>query len=192
MSTLRIAVVIGSTRPARKGEAVGRWVLEHATARDDATFELVDLAEVDLPPLDEEAPPSTGQYTQPHTRAWADRVASYDGFVFVTPEYNHGYPGSLKNALDRVWAEWNDKAAGFVSYGADGGIRSVEQLRPVMATLKIADVRSQVSLRLVEDFRDMVELAPRDFQTEALATMLGEVVAWAGALHGLRSPSSDQ
>src|SRR3954447_2107258 len=118
---IAIAIVIASTRPGRKGEPVAQWVLEQAGGRSDATFELIDLVEADLPALDESIPPAAGRYTQPHTNRWAQTVARFDGYVFVTPEYNHGYPGSLKNALDRVYAEWNNKAAGFVAYGLDGG-----------------------------------------------------------------------
>lgn len=106
-----IAVVLASTRTGRVGEGVARWVLERASARDDASFELVDLAEVNLPQIDEPLPPALGRYTHPWTQAWAQTVAKYDGYLFVTPEYNRGAPGVLKNALDRVYAEWNNKAA---------------------------------------------------------------------------------
>jgi len=112
-----IAVVLASTRPGRVGEGVARWVLERASARDDASFELVDLAEVNLPQIDEPLPPALGRYTHPWTQAWAQTVAKYDGYLFVTPEHNRGAPGVLMNALDRVYAEWNNKAAAFVSYG---------------------------------------------------------------------------
>lgn len=116
----KIAIVIGSTRPGRAGESVAHWVYDIATRRTDAEFALVDIADFNLPMLDEPVPPSMGQYSQPHTKAWADTVASFDGYVFVTPEYNHGPPGALKNALDFVFGEWNNKAAGFVGYGAAG------------------------------------------------------------------------
>ncbi len=182
-----IAVIVASTRPGRKGEAVARWVLEQASTRSDATFDLIDLAEVDLPALDEPVPPARGHYTQPHTLSWARTVASYDGYIFVTPEYNHGYPGSLKNALDRVYGEWNNKAAGFVSYGVDGGIRAVEQLRQVMATLKIADVGPYVALNVFTDFTQMRDFTPRDQQPSALQALIDDVVAWSTALMPLRA-----
>jgi NAD(P)H-dependent FMN reductase len=92
------------------------------------------------------APPSLGQYTKPHTLAWAEKIASFDGYVFVTPEYNHSTSGALKNAIDFLYREWNNKAAGFVSYGSVGGTRAVEHLRLVMAELQIATVRAQVAL----------------------------------------------
>ncbi|HYQ62212.1 NAD(P)H-dependent oxidoreductase [Actinophytocola sp.] len=185
-----IAVVLASTRPNRAGEAVARWVLDQAAARTDARFELVDLAEVDLPPLDEPMPPAIGRYSQPHTHAWAATVARYDGFVFVTPEYNHGLPGALKNALDRVYAEWNNKAAAFVSYGHDGGVRAVEQLRLIMASLQMADVGAQVSLSFRTDFEGHHELTPADFQGAALTRTLDQLVAWTVALATLRVPAA--
>jgi 2-polyprenyl-6-methoxyphenol hydroxylase-like FAD-dependent oxidoreductase len=182
-----IAVVLASTRPGRVGAAVARWVLDEAATRTDARFELVDLAEADLPPIDEPLPPALGRYTHPHTTAWADTVARYDGYVFVTPEYNHGVPGALKNALDRVYAEWNNKAAAFVSYGHDGGVRAVEQLRVVMASLQIADVSAQVSLDLRADFANHRDFAPADHQRVALAKTLDQLVTWASALAPLRA-----
>ena len=145
---LQIAILIGSTRPGRKAEAVARWVHDIAKQRKDVTFELVDLLDYHLPLLDEPIPPGMGQYAQEHTKVWSAKIASFDAFVFVTPEYNHGIPGALKNAIDFLYREWNNKAAGFVAYGNAGGTRSVEQLRLVMGELQVADVRAQVALSL--------------------------------------------
>ena len=144
----RIGIILGSTRPNRNGEQVARWVLEVASHRQDTDFELVDLRDYPLPHLDEPLPPSFGQYQNEHTRQWAAKIASFDGFVIVTPEYNHGTSGVLKNAIDYLYAEWNNKAVGFVSYGAVGGARAVEHLRLVAGELQMADVRQQVVLRL--------------------------------------------
>src|SRR6187401_3809123 len=149
---IKIAVIIGSTRPGRNGEAVAKWVYEIARKRTDAEFELVDIKDFNLPLLDEPVPPIMGQYSKPHTKKWAAKIASFDGYVFVTPEYNHGISGALKNAIDFIYAEWNNKAAGFVGYGSAGGTRAVESLRLVMAELQIADVRNQVMLSLFTDF----------------------------------------
>src|SRR5215813_3097860 len=107
MAPLKIAIILGSTRPNRVGGIVAEWVNDNAGKRSDASFELIDLADVGLPFLDEGMPPSVGQYANQHTRDWAARIASFDGFVFVTPEYNHSIPAALKNALDFVYAEWN-------------------------------------------------------------------------------------
>src|SRR5437763_6013713 len=107
---LRIAIIIGSTRPGRNGEAVGKWVYEIAQKRSDAEFELVDIKDFNLPLLDEPMPPIMGQYSKPHTKAWATKIGSFDGFVFVTPEYNHGISGALKNAIDFLFAEWKQQS----------------------------------------------------------------------------------
>src|SRR3989442_15786683 len=125
MKALRIAIILGSTRPGRNGEAVAKWVYEIAKKRSDAEFELVDIKDFNLPLLDEPVPPSMGQYSKPHTKAWAAKIGSFDGYVFVTPEDNHGISGALKNAIDFLFAEWNNKAAGFVSYGGGGRGRAV-------------------------------------------------------------------
>ena len=117
---LRIAIITGSTRPGRLNEAVARWVYDIAAKRSDASFEVVDIAAFDLPLLDEAFPPTMNQYAKPHTKAWAAKIATFDAFVFVTPEYNHSTSGALKNAIDFLFREWNDKAAGFVGYGGVG------------------------------------------------------------------------
>jgi NAD(P)H-dependent FMN reductase len=183
---VRIAVIVGSTRPNRKGEAVSHWVLGEARKRQDAEFELVDLVAHHLPEIDEQWPPAAGKYQLEHTTAWADTVARYDGYVVVTPEYNHAMPGALKNALDRVYAEWSNKAAGFVSYGFHGGVRAAEQLRTVMSALNVATVGPQVALNLMTDFAGPGELAPSAHQHDALANTLNTVVAWSAALAPLR------
>jgi NAD(P)H-dependent FMN reductase len=181
-----IAIILGSTRPGRRGEAVARWVLDQAGRRIDAHFELVDLAQRHLPDIDEPVPPARGHYTHDHTKAWAETVARYDGYIIVTPEYNHSVPGPLKNALDRVYAEWNNKAAGFVSYGWNGGVRAAEQLRLVMGALQVADVTAQVALTMATDFRDATEFHPADYQNAALETLFDQVIAWSTALIPLR------
>jgi NAD(P)H-dependent FMN reductase len=187
-TVIRIAIITGSTRPGRHSEAVARWVLELAAQREDAAFELVDIAQPALPLFDEPFPPSLGQYMNDHTKAWAAKIAPFDGFVFVTPEYNHGIPGALKNAIDYLFAEWNNKAAGFVSYGSVGGARSVEQLRLVLAELMVATVRSQVLLSLFTDFENFSRFAPHARHESEVGTLLNEVVAWARALKTLRPP----
>lgn len=183
----KIAIILGSTRPGRNGEAVARWVLDIAKQRSDAEYELVDLLDYKLPHLDEAIPPSMGQYSQPHTKVWAEKIGSFDGFVFVTPEYNHSTSGALKNAIDFLSAEWNNKAAGFVSYGAVGGARAVEHLRLVMGELQVADVRAQVALSLFTDFTNFSEFTPGAHQIEQVNTMLDQVVAWSTALAPLRA-----
>ncbi|MFK4145222.1 NADPH-dependent FMN reductase [Streptomyces sp. NPDC004065] len=184
---IRIGIILGSTRPGRNGEAVARWVHEIASQRTGAEFELVDLLDYRLPHLDEMLPPSLGQYAQPHTREWAEKIASFDGFIMVTPEYNHSTSGVLKNAIDFLYAEWNNKAVGFVSYGGLGGARAVEHLRLIAGELQMADVRSQVALSLFHDFENFSVFKPGDFQLEALNTTLDQVLAWSAALAPLRA-----
>jgi NAD(P)H-dependent FMN reductase len=117
---LRVAIILGSTRPGRNGEAVARWVYDIAKKRssNDAEFEYIDIKDFNLPLLDEPVPPSQGQYSKEHTKMWSAKIDSFDAFIFVTAEYNHGIPGALKNAIDFLYKEWNNKAAGFVSYGS--------------------------------------------------------------------------
>ena len=183
----RIGIILGSTRPNRNGEQVANWVLEIASQRTDATFELVDLRDYPLPHLDEPMPPSMGQYHNDHTKAWAQKIASFDGFVMVTPEYNHGTSGVLKNAIDYLYAEWTNKAVGFVSYGAAGGTRAVEHLRLVVAELQMADVRQQVALSLITEFEHYSVFKPGNHNLPALTTLLDQVVAWSTALAPLRT-----
>jgi NAD(P)H-dependent FMN reductase len=183
---IKTAIVIGSTRPGRKADAVARWVYEIAKRRADAEFEVVDIKDFNLPLLDEPMPPSMGQYSQPHTKAWAAKIASFDAFVFVTPEYNYGTSAALKNALDFLYREWNNKAAGFVSYGGAGGVRAVEQLRAVMGELQIADVRAAVALSLYADFENFTVFKPGPRQESSVNAMLDQVVAWGTAMKTLR------
>lgn len=183
---IRVGIITGSTRPGRKSEAVANWVYEIAQTRTDAQFEVVDIAAFDLPLLDEPVPPSLGQYSKPHTMTWAAKIASLDAFVFVTPEYNHSTSGALKNAIDFLFAEWNNKSAGFVSYGSAGGVRAVEHLRTIMAEIKIADVRSQVMLSIATDFENYTTFQPAPRHERAVTAMLDEVIAWGGALKTLR------
>lgn len=182
----KIAIIVGSTRPGRKAPAVAQWVYDAASQRTDATFEVVDLLAFDLPLLDEPMPPAMGKYTKPHTIAWSQKIAAFDGYIFVTPEYNHGPSGALKNAIDFLYREWNNKAAGFVAYGSAGGTRAVEQLRLIMAELQIADVRGQVALSLYTDFENFATFKPAPVHAKPLAAMLDQVVAWATALKRLR------
>jgi NAD(P)H-dependent FMN reductase len=186
----KIGIILGSTRPGRNGEAVAKWVLDVASKRTDAEFELVDLLDYNLPHLDEAIPPSMGQYSRPHTIEWANKIASFDGFVMVTPEYNHSTSGALKNAIDFLFAEWNNKAVGFVGYGSVGGARAIEHLRLIAGELLMADVRAAVTLSLATDFVNYSQFTPGAHQAGALTTMLDQLVAWSTALAPLRAPAA--
>jgi NAD(P)H-dependent FMN reductase len=187
---IRIAIVVGTTRPGRKADSIARWVFEIAKRRTDAQFEIVDVADFELPLLDEPFPPSMGRSSKPHTKAWGAKIASFDAFVFVTPEYNHGMPGSLKNAIDFLYGEWNNKAAGFVSYGGAHGVRAVEQLRLVLAELQVATVRASVGLSMFTDFEGFMTFKPSAQQESHVNTMLDQLVSWGGALKVLRAEAA--
>jgi NAD(P)H-dependent FMN reductase len=187
---VNIGIILGSTRPNRNGEAVAKWVAEQTGKRNDARYELVDIKDYNLPLLDEPIPPSQGKYSQPHTKRWAEKIASFDGFIFVTPEYNHSTSGALKNAIDFLYREWNNKAAGFVSYGSAGGARAVECLRLIMAELQIADVRAQVMFSLFTDFKNFSEFAPDPRHEAELDAMLKQLFAWAEAMRVVRNQAA--
>ena len=185
MSDLRIAVITGSTRPGRVGPQVSEWVMEQAKDRD-ATYELIDLDEENLPMYDESTPPSMGNYEHEHTKKWSDKIASYDGFIFVTPEYNHAIPASLKNAIDYLYKEWNNKACALVGYGSMSGARSVENLRAIAAELQMADVRQQLGFSLFTDFENFSKFNPGAQNEASAQTMFDQLESWAGALKPLR------
>jgi len=189
---LKIAIIIGSTRPGRVGEAVGKWAYDIARKRSDANYSLLDIAQFNLPLLDEPMPATSGQYSQPHTRAWSAKIASFDGYVLVTPEYNHGTSGALKNAIDFLSREWTDKAAGFIGYGYTMGARAIEQLRLVMASVQVATVRPQVGLSLFTDFENSTVFKPAAMQEKNVNAMLDHVVAWSGALQPLRDNQGEK
>jgi NAD(P)H-dependent FMN reductase len=190
---LKIAIVTGSTRPGRHSEAVARWVLELAKGRKDAEFELVDIAGYNLPLLDEPMPPVFGQYHHGHTKAWSKKIESFDAYVLVTPEYNHSTSGALKNAIDYLFREWNNKVVGFVSYGGHAsGARAVEQLRLIMAEVMVATVRAQVLLSLFTDFENFVTFKPVPQREKELHAMLDQLIAWGGALKTLRLQAAEE
>jgi len=182
----RIGIILGSTRPGRHAHNVGAWVHELASQRTDAEFEIIDLADHPLPFLEEAVPPSFGRYQNEHTQQWAEVIKGFDGFIIVTPEYNHSLPAVLKNALDYLFAEWNNKAVAFVSYGAHGGVRAAEHLRTMAGELMMADVRSQVTLTFANDFQNHRDLVPSEWAVRSVEPMLDQLVAWSNALAPLR------
>lgn len=184
---MRIAIVVGSTRPGRKGSAVAHWVHERASRRDGAEFEVVELADFDLPLLAEAVVPSQAkrQYQTPQTRAWSERMDAFDGYLWVTPEYNHGVPAAMKNALDVLYPEWNHKAVAFVSYGVNEGIRAVEHWRTITANVLMADVRAQLSFSTFVEWPDGV-FTPAERRAAELETVLDQLVALTGAVGSLR------
>lgn len=182
----RIGVVVGSTRPGRQAEKVGTWFQGFFQERHPfVDVRLLDLLDFDLPLLDEQHPAALGSYEREHTRTWACAVESCDGFVFVTPEYNHSTTAALKNSIDFLFAEWNDKAAGLVTYGVAGGLRAAEHLRQILAEVKVACVRTSVGLSLDTDF-DNGGPAPRPQQEAAAERMTLELLSWSAAFVQVR------
>lgn len=177
---MNIGIILGSTRQGRVSPQVGEWVKEIADQRGDANYEIVDIADFQLPFL------GTTDGTEPGIAAWNEKLDSLDGFVFIVQEYNHSITGALKNALDFAREAWNNKAAGIVSYGSTGGARAAEHLRGICGELKIADVRTHPTLSLFTDFENGTQFKPQALHLDNVNTMLDEVVAWSGALKTLR------
>jgi NAD(P)H-dependent FMN reductase len=187
----KIGIIVGSTRPGRNSQAIADWVFEQAKQRTDATFELVDLKDFNLPLLDEPisafgVSQGYGQYQHEHTRKWSAAIGSLDGFIFVTPEYNHSVPGALKNSFDFLYPEWNDKAAAVVSYGSAGGVRAAEQLRVILAELQVATVRAEVNLSTYTDFERFKNFNPSPSHEMQLSRLFDQLVAWTSAFAALR------
>lgn len=176
MSTLKI--IIGSTRPGSIAPAIGTWVAQQAAiAGDFDAIQTLDLAEINLPFLDEPAHPKLGRYTQPHTLAWANDIGTADALVIVMPEYNGGYPAPLKNALDYLHAEWQNKALGMVSYGGglSGGARAADTLLPVTSQLGLACARHTVAIPRANRQVLDGEFIPTPADSGKLNSMLAEI-----------------
>ena len=180
-------IVVASTRPGRAGLPIGTWFHEFAQQHGKFETELVDLAEVNLPFIDEPKHPRLGQYEKAHTKAWSARIAAADAFVFVVPEYNYSAPPALLNALDFLYNEWLYKAAGFVSYGGPaGGARSVAMTKQIVTALKMMPMFEGVGIPLfTQHLKDGV-FTPNEFHVKAATTMLDELLRWANALNVLR------
>jgi NAD(P)H-dependent FMN reductase len=184
-----LQVVSASTRPGRKGIAVARWVQRLAEEHGGFDVELVDLAEVGLPLFDEPNHPRLRQYTHQHTKDWSATVDRADAFVFVTPEYNHSFPASLKNALDYLNAEWADKAAALVSYGGvSAGLRAATALKPVLSALRMVPVVEAATIPFFQQFlTEDDEFAPNTELEAGGKAMLDALVRLTGALRPLRA-----
>lgn len=183
-----LSVVIGSTRPSRVGGLIAQWTVAAATRHGGFEVEVVDLAELDLPLLDEPHHPRLADYQHEHTRRWSELVAGADAFVFVTPEYNYGAPPALLNAIDYLFGEWQYAPVGFVSYGGvSAGTRSVQMLKQVVTTLKMMPVPEAVSIPFFPDFIEDGVFAPDEVAEQAADAMYDELLRWTGALQGLRA-----
>ena len=186
--SLKLNVIIGSTRPGRTGPAVAKWAAEAAKTHGGFEVELVDLAEFNLPLLDEPAHPRLQQYQHEHTHRWSASVASADAYLFVAPEYDYFPNAALVNALQALSVEWSHKVAGVLSYGGvSGGLRSAQELRLLIGNLNMMAIPQTVPVTFVSNFinEDKV-FVPNEQVTKGLNGALGELAKWAGALKTLR------
>ncbi len=191
MSTPTLQIIIGSTRPGRAGPAVAAWFRDRAEASGLFAVELIDLAEVNLPLLDEPHHPRLRQYTHQHTRDWSETISRGDAYVLVVPEYNYGFNAATKNAIDYLHQEWQYKPVGFVSYGGiAAGTRAVQMLKQVLTTLKMAPVTESVNIPFVQQFLTDGNFRPNDVIEEAAIAMLAELARVSEALAPLREPAA--
>jgi NAD(P)H-dependent FMN reductase len=181
-------IVVASTREGRTGEPIAAWFLESATRHGGFEVETIDLNRVNLPFLDERHHPKQQRYEHEHTKAWSALVSKADAFVFVTPEYNHGSPPALVNALDHLYVEWNYKPAGFVSYGGvSGGLRSVQMTKQILLALKVVPIPEGVVIPLVSSALQEGVFKASEAHEKAAQVMLDELLRWTLALRALRS-----
>lgn len=183
----RIAIVTGSTRPGRINDQVAQWVLEQTKPRAEADFEVVDIADFRLPLLDEPYPAAQQKYQNNHTKLFSEKIAQFDGYIFIVAEYNHSVTGALKNALDYLNVEFNNKAAGFVSYGSKGGARAVEHLRVIVSELQLAHVRNQVMFSIFSDVENFETFNPAGQSASDLGAMLDQLIPWTRAMEYVRN-----
>jgi NAD(P)H-dependent FMN reductase len=185
----RLQIIIASTRPGRVGLPVGRWFESRARLHGAFEIDVVDLAELGLPLMDEPKHPRLREYTKRHTREWGERVGAADAFVFVMPEYNFGFTAALKNAIDYLHHEWHYKPVGFVSYGGvAAGTRAVQMIKQVVTALKMTPLFEAVSIPFVAQFiDDEGELQANEVMLQAAGAMLDELVRVSDALRALRA-----
>jgi NAD(P)H-dependent FMN reductase len=190
MSKLKIGIIVGTTRAARFGHKAGQWIHEIAVRRDDIEVELIDLRDFPLPFFDEVASNAWAPTQNEVGLRWQKKMAEFDGYIFVTAEYNHGVPAVLKNALDYAYPEWNRKAAACVGYGAVGGARAIEQLRQVFVELQLAPTRTGVNIQgadFMAVWRQGKAIAELEHLKPNAEAMLEDLVWWTSALRAARA-----
>lgn len=189
-TSTKLGVIIASTRPGRIGLPIGTWVAEAARAHGGFDVTVLDLAEIDLPMMDEPHHPRLRQYTKPHTFAWSEAVDAQDAFVFVMPEYNFSFTAPLKNAIDYLTQEWQYKPAALVSYGGiSGGLRAAQQFKQVLTTLNMMPIKESMALPFVMNAIENGVYTPSESVSVQAATMFTELQRWTGALQMLRETS---
>ncbi|MET4082700.1 NAD(P)H-dependent FMN reductase [Pedobacter sp. UYP30] len=190
----KLKIIIGSTRPTRKGPIVARWFEEIARQHTNFDVEVLDLKEIDLPFMDEPEHPRLQQYTHAHTKQWSKTIDEGDAFVMVTPEYNYGYPATLKNALDFLVKEWQEKPMGFVSYGGvSGGTRAVQDLKLPVTTLGMMPLPQAVSIPFFTQFiNDKNVFEGNEALINSANLMLDKLTDWASALKQMREKGNEK
>ncbi|MEC9484776.1 MAG: NAD(P)H-dependent oxidoreductase [Candidatus Izemoplasma sp.] len=179
MLPLKIGIILGSMREGRVSPHIGNWVYDKVKDTEGLTFEIVDIKAFNLPFLGTVSESS-------NIDKWQAKLAEFDGFIFITSEYNHSISGALKNAIDLVKDEWQDKVAGIVSYGSAGGARAAEHLRNILAELQVATVRSHVLLSLFDDFENFSDLTPRDLHDDNIKAQLMQLLKWGTAFKSIK------
>jgi NAD(P)H-dependent FMN reductase len=185
-----LQIIIASTRPGRVGPSVAAWIQDRAIAHGGFDVELIDLAEVNLPMMDEPNHPRLRSYVHQHTKDWSATIDRADAFIFVVPEYNYGFNAPIKNAIDYLHFEWQHKALGFASYGGVGaGTRAVQMLKQVVTALKMVPLFDAVNIPFVVQFLDEDRrLKPNEIMESAATAMLDELARWTASLRALRAP----
>jgi NAD(P)H-dependent FMN reductase len=182
-----LTIIVGSIRPGRAAQPIAEWFIDRARSHGGFDVDVADLAEIRLPLMEEPNHPRLRQYTSQHTHDWSARIDRADAIVFVTPEYNYGYPATIKNAIDYLHQEWKDKPAGFVSYGGvAAGTRAVQQLKQVLTALKMVPVLESVSIPFHVQFIRDGRFHANDVLEQAATAMLDELLRVDGALRQLR------
>jgi len=185
---VKIGILTGSTRDSRVNSQVAEWVKSMADKRGHADYELVDIKDYNLPRFNEPIPAiMSNDYTTPEAHVWSKKINELDGFIFVTPEYNKAITSGLKDAIDYLYVEWNNKAAGIVSYGSTLGVTATNDLRLILSVPKVAVVGPSVAMSLFTDIQDMREFSPASFHEDSLNKVLDDLVAWSTALKTIRN-----
>jgi NAD(P)H-dependent FMN reductase len=186
---INLKIIIASTRPGRKGPIVASWVYETAKKHSGVSVELLDLAEINLPFLDEPHHPRFKKYEKQHTKDWSAKIDSADAFIVVTSEYNHGYPAPIKNALDFLFHEWAYKPLAFVSYGGiSGGTRAVQLLKPVIAGFNMMPIQEAVYLPFfTKHIDDHDKFVADETLQKSIEVMLVALARWGENMKGLRT-----
>ena len=185
---MKIGIISGSVREGNNAAAVSQWILDFAKNRNDvdAEYELVSLADYDLPLLGSKLPADRAEAAGSAIKAWSEKMASFDGYVFITPEYNHAVGGALKNALDYLNPEVNNKAAALVGYGSLGGARAHENMRSILGELSVATVHTTTNFSLIVDFENMSVFKPNDYNKTNAEGMFNDLLLWTKALNTIR------